>query len=147
MNPKCMEDENEYSVGEPDIYAYFNYDTSADNSLSNFTSTYLVPEESPPCSEDIEYYFIALENKNDIWQQVIVQPVVQYGCIDEYPNGWSMEPWSCCPYGQSHKGPTIIIKPGDTVKSWIYNIDGKFTIGMSLNSGNQTQISVDDSIY
>eukprot|EP01083_Nonionella_stella_P260541 888221_1 len=148
INNECMDQYNGNNVGEWDIYAYYNYNTSAnDASLSNFTSTYIVPNESPTCTNDIEYFFIALQNKNDIWQEVIVQSVVQYGCIDEYPHGWSMEPWSCCPYGQSHKGRTVVIKPGDIVKSWIYNINGQITIGMSLNSSNQTQIVVDESIF
>lgn len=102
--------------------------------MGNFTSTYQIPNESPASDRQLLYYFIGFQNNGGAGV-TIVQPVVNYcGNCGQYPNGWSMEPWNCCPSGQTHTGKNIKLAPGVETPAWVYADNTNVVIGMSYNN-------------
>jgi hypothetical protein len=117
------------------------------SAVGNFTSVYTIPNENPTSSGQLLYYFIGFQNNDDA-AVTIVQPVVNYcGNCGQYSNGWSMEPWNCCPNGQSWYGSNQKISAGDSVNAWVYaeGSGGNVVIGMSKGSNSPTTLTVADN--
>ena len=109
--------------------------------MYNFTSTYVIPNENPNPGGQLLYYFIGFENKDEKSDVTIVQPVVNYDMTGQYPKGWSMEPWNCCPSGQSFKGENKPSSPGEELLTWMYTTRGErseVTIGLSAKNGSDS---------
>jgi hypothetical protein len=121
-------------------YAYF----TTPSIMGNFTTTYQIPNESPAGGSELLYYFIGFQN-NDDSDVTIVQPVVNYDLSGQYPKGWSMEPWNCCPAGQSHEGSNVVMSPGESALAWVYAKGGTsdVVIGMSkIDNSSPTTLTV-----
>jgi len=109
--------------------------------LGTFTSLYDLPNETPTNDGQLLYYFIGMVNYGSPLGETIVQPVVQYDTSGQYPKGWSMESWNCCPGGQSHEA-NVIQLPTDAVNIPNSMIaDGNnVNISMSYNGVSSTLI-------
>jgi len=149
-DPDCIDNvkqlysnKNDSNLKAWEDYAYF---TTPDE-MGNFTSTYVLPNESPTGGKQLLYYFIGFQN-NDDPGVTIVQPVVNYDKSGQYPEGWSMEPWNCCPAGQSHTGKNVVLSPGESALAWVYaeGAGNDVVIGMSKADGSQpTVLTVKDN--
>eukprot|EP01084_Bolivina_argentea_P128063 226417_1 len=82
--------------------------------VGNFTATYQIPNESPTGGTQLLYYWIGFENKGDSVEGIVYQPVVNYDLSGQFAKGWSMEPWNCCPQGQTHIGKNVVMGPGQS---------------------------------
>eukprot|EP00486_Rosalina_sp_Unknown_P001888 CAMPEP_0201575986 /NCGR_PEP_ID=MMETSP0190_2-20130828/21500_1 /ASSEMBLY_ACC=CAM_ASM_000263 /TAXON_ID=37353 /ORGANISM="Rosalina sp." /LENGTH=300 /DNA_ID=CAMNT_0048006299 /DNA_START=57 /DNA_END=959 /DNA_ORIENTATION=- len=148
-DPDCIEDwhalsdTNTSNLKAWEDYAYF----TTPEEMGNFTSTYVIPNESPKGGSQLLYYFIGFQN-NDDPGVTIVQPVVNYDLSGQYVKGWSMEPWNCCPAGQSHTGKNVVMAPGDSALAWVYaeGAGNDVVIGMSKADGSDpTVLTVKDN--
>eukprot|EP01084_Bolivina_argentea_P128064 226418_1 len=119
---------------------YASFTTSTP--VGNFTSTYQIPNESPTGGRQLLYYFIGFENKGDSASLIIYQPVVNYDLSGQYPKGWSMEPWNCCPSGQTHTGKNVVMGAGQSALAWIYASggNGDVVIGQSKADGTSPTV-------
>jgi len=152
-DPYCIDNANKlfakrdnktsYNLQQWEDYAYF----TCPSEMGNFTSVYQIPNESPNGGSQLLYYFIGFQNDDDAAISII-QPVVNYDLSGQFPKGWSMEPWNCCPAGQSHTGKNVIMKPGEEANAWIYaEGEGKdVVIGMSkIDGSDATVLTVKDN--
>ena len=116
---------------------------SSSEPLYNFTSTYTTPNENPPKTSQLLYYFIGFQNMKS-GGVTIAQPVVQYSAgSSQYAAGWGMEPWNCCPSGQTWHGKTYPVKAGSQQKTWVYTQNDKVEIGMSnIDGSNRTDLTI-----
>mmetsp|Transcript_58958 Transcript_58958/g.53103 ORF Transcript_58958/g.53103 Transcript_58958/m.53103 type:complete len:167 (+) Transcript_58958:2-502(+) len=74
--------------------------------------------------------------------ETIIQPVVNYDNTGQYPTGWSMESWNCCPSGQSHSSKNIKLAPGITGIPNSCSADGtNINVTMSYNGETSTLVA------
>eukprot|EP00483_Globobulimina_turgida_P000738 UN00738 len=101
---ECIEEAKNIS----NLYAWQDnaYDSSTPP-MGTFYSAYNLPNESPTNSGQLLYFFIGMVNYGSSLGETIIQPVVNYDHSGQYPAGWSMESWNCCPSGQSHSSKNI----------------------------------------
>eukprot|EP01083_Nonionella_stella_P230760 815428_1 len=136
-------DNTSYGLQAWEDYASF----TCPSEMGNFTSTYQIPNESPSGGKQLLYYFIGFQNNDDAAVSII-QPVVNYDLSGQFPTGWSMEPWNCCPAGQTHTGKNVVMGPGEEALSWVYaEGQGKnVVIGLSKSDGSSpTVLTVKDN--
>lgn len=110
--------------------------------MGTFNATYTIPNESPPCTgSSLLYWFIGFQNNDGSGGKgvTIVQPVVNYQF-----NKWVMEPWNCCPSGQSNTGKTIDMAPGYKAATWIVSDKEDVSIGMAYGA-QQSVLTVKDN--
>eukprot|EP01084_Bolivina_argentea_P120639 213864_1 len=105
--PECIEEAKNIR----NLYAWQDnaYDSSTP-AMGTFYSAYNIPDESPPNKKQLLYFFIGMVNFGGTLGETIIQPVVNYDQTGQYPTGWSMESWNCCPSGQSHTSKNIKLK-------------------------------------
>jgi len=111
------------------------------SNMGTFNATYQIPNQSPPCTGgSLLYWFIGFQNNDGSGLGLtIVQPVVNY----QY-NKWVMEPWNCCPSGQSNTGRQIAMGPGYQAKAWIDATRQNVAIGLSYGA-QQSVLNVKDA--
>jgi len=102
---ECIEEANNLR----NLFAWQDnaYDDYMDPSIGTFFSAYDLPNENPPDYGQLLYFFIGMVNFGSKLGETIIQPVVNYDRSGQYPAGWSMESWNCCPSGQSHESKNI----------------------------------------
>eukprot|EP00483_Globobulimina_turgida_P002647 UN02651 len=141
-DPDCIENAKE--LANVNLQAW-DVDASytPPSNMGTFNATYQIPNQSPPCNGgSLLYWFIGFQNNDGSGGGVtIVQPVVNY-----QNNRWVMEPWNCCPSGQSNTGKQISVGPGyNNIGAWV-NAGGQnkdVSIGLSYQS-QQSVLTVRD---
>jgi len=124
------------------------YPPNGENSLSSFTSTYVVPGDPQNNNGgQVLFYFIGMQDNDDTSAINILQPVLTWG------NGftqWYVKSWVCCPKNITVSSPPIFgLSSGSQVHGVIHReTDSTWTID-SVFDGKHTTLNaqVGDYIY
>lgn len=110
--------------------------------------------QTPEAKGQLLYFFIGLQN-NGQPGVTIIQPVVNY-CGNSkdcdtfnFTQGWSMEPWNCCPNGQTWYGDNLPVSTSDDINAFIYAGKVETTVDIGMNditsNGPVTSLTVNDT--
>lgn len=135
---ECIQELNNSKLGDWEDYAYEYTPT-----MGNFSSLYTLPDENPTPAKQLLYYFIGLVNF-DNEPETIIQPVAQYDYSGQYPDGWSMESWNCCPSGQTWSSKTIkLSEDAKNIENYCSSNTTDIVVEMSYN-GQTTSLTQSD---
>jgi hypothetical protein len=137
-DPDCIENAKEL-FGDGNLKAWdVDASYSPPSHVGKFNATYEIPNQTPPCNGGcLLYWFIGFQNNDGSGPGVtIVQPVVNY------QNGrWVMEPWNCCPSGQSNTGKQIAVGPGyKNIGAWVDAQGPGKNVAIGLSYGSQQSV-------